>query len=118
VPGVGLISGAFLNLAFIRRVDVTARSVFQERWLEDNGKVHCIKPAPVHERNLVHGWRGGFGRAAYAGFYSVGFGATLPVWLVSSLFRSMDHAIVNFVDGAAGMTGQSSRSPDRSVEAG
>ena len=30
VPGVGLISGALLNLFFIRRVNVTARRVFQE----------------------------------------------------------------------------------------
>ncbi len=29
-PGVGLISGALLNLAFVRRIDITARRVFQE----------------------------------------------------------------------------------------
>jgi EcsC family protein len=37
IPGVGAISGAALNLAFMRRVDNTARRVFQERWLKDNG---------------------------------------------------------------------------------
>ena len=50
VPGVGAISGALLNLAFIRRIDVTARRVFQERWLQDDGKVVEIAPAVVHER--------------------------------------------------------------------
>jgi EcsC protein family len=93
VPGVGLASGALLNLAFVRRVDITARRVFQERWLEDNGKVHIIKPAAVHDRHLVHGWRGAFGRVVYSGFYSVGFGAGLPVCIVASLFRSMDHSV-------------------------
>lgn len=87
VPGIGLISGAVLNLAFVRRIDITVRRVFQERWLEDNHKVHVIKPAPVHERHLLEGWRGTLGRAAYAGSYSVGFGLTLPVFLVAALFR-------------------------------
>ena len=105
VPGIGLISGALLNLAFIRRIEITARRVFQERWLEDNGKVHVIKPAHVHDRHLVHGWRGAVGRVAYSGFYSIGFGATLPVCLIASLFRSMDHSIVDALDGAAKMTG-------------
>jgi EcsC protein family len=87
VPGIGLISGAVLNLAFIRRVDITARRVFQERWLEDNGKVHVIKPAPVHDRHLLEGWKGALGRAAYSGLYSIGFGVTLPVCFATSLFR-------------------------------
>ena len=36
VPGIGAISGGLLNLAFMRRVDNTARRVFQERWLRAN----------------------------------------------------------------------------------
>jgi hypothetical protein len=87
LPGIGLVSGALLNLAFIRRIDITARRVFQERWLKDNGKVHYIKPAEVHERHLVAGWRGAFGRVAYSGVYSVGFGASLPVYLAGSVLR-------------------------------
>lgn len=87
VPGVGLFSGALLNLFFIRRVDITARRVFQERWLEDNGKVHLIKPAAVHERQLAHGWRGAVGRMAYSGCYSAVFAASFPAYFVVSLFR-------------------------------
>src|SRR5205823_4310250 len=45
VPGIGAVSGALLNLSFMHRVDVTARRVFQERWLSDNGKVREIAPA-------------------------------------------------------------------------
>lgn len=36
-------SGALLNLSFMRRVDVTARRVFQERWLKENGKIEAPK---------------------------------------------------------------------------
>ena len=33
IPAVGAASGALLNLAFMRKVDVTSRRIFQERWL-------------------------------------------------------------------------------------
>jgi EcsC protein family len=89
VPGIGAISGALLNWAFIRRIEITARHVFQERWLEDNGKVRIIKPALVHDRHLVGGWRGTLGRAAYASSYSIGFGAAVPVYAAASLVRSI-----------------------------
>jgi hypothetical protein len=88
VPGIGAISGALLNLAFVRRVEITARRVFQERWLEDNGKVHVIRPLPVHARHLVHGWRGAVARVAYSGFYSFGYSVGLPINVARSLFRS------------------------------
>ena len=58
VPGVGVISGALLNLAFMQRVDATAQWVFQERWLRDNGKVDAIAPALVAARHLAGGWSG------------------------------------------------------------
>jgi hypothetical protein len=87
VPGVGVISGALLNLGFIRRVDNTARRVFQERWLHHNGKIHVIQPAAVHDRHLAPGWSGALGRAAYSGIYALGFGAALPVYFIASVFR-------------------------------
>ncbi len=52
IPGIGAISGAILNLSFMRRVENTARRVFQERWLKDTGKVRSIAPAPVHGATL------------------------------------------------------------------
>jgi hypothetical protein len=93
VPGVGLISGALLNLFFIRRVDRTARHVFQERWLQDNGKVDVIEPATVHDRHLAGGLAGAFGRATYSGLYSLSYGAALPLHFVISLFRSTDNQL-------------------------
>ena len=112
LPGVGLISGALLNLIFIRRVEITARHVFQERWVADNGKVHIIKPAAVHARHLMHGWRGALGRMAYSSCYSVAFGVTLPVYFIASLGRSMEMSVVGVVDQAATMAGSSLSSPN------
>ncbi len=89
VPGVGAISGALLNLAFIRRVDVTAKRVFQERWLQDNSKVVEIAPAPVHERYLSGGLTGALGRAVYSGCYGLGFGVALPVCVMASILRPL-----------------------------
>jgi hypothetical protein len=91
VPGVGMISGALLNLFFIRRVDRTARHVFQERWLAENGKVDVIEPATVHARRVAGGLGGAFGRMTYSGLYSLSYGAALPVHFVVSLFRSIDN---------------------------
>jgi hypothetical protein len=126
VPGVGAISGALLNLAFIRRVDHTARRVFQERWLRDNGKVRSIAPAAAHERDLAIGWSGALGRAAYSGCYLLGFGVALPASIVASLMPSTDNALMQGLRaGGAGAQegvdkllewarGETARAPDRS----
>jgi hypothetical protein len=91
IPGVGAISGAVLNLAFMRKVDETARRVFQERWLKDSGKVQSITPAPVHERFVAAGWAGTLRRMAYRGCYFAGFGVALPaIVLVNRLAGPAD----------------------------
>ena len=97
IPGVGALSGAFLNLTFMRRVENTARRVFQERWLRDGGKVRSIAPAEAHARDLAGGWAGALGRLAYSGCYCAGFGVALPVTIVASLFSSQDNAMVRGV---------------------
>jgi len=111
VPGVGAATGALFNLAFVRRVDVTARRVFQERWLKDHGKVERIEPAGAHPRALATGWAGALSRASYTGCYYAGFGATFPFWLVASVFGSFDNALLTGMrDGAAAAA---ERSPSR-----
>jgi hypothetical protein len=95
IPGVGAISGALLNMAFMRKVGHTAQRVFQERWLRHNEKVHRILPAPIHERHLVGGWAGALGRAVYSGSYGLAFGVTLPVWMVASLVPMMANALAD-----------------------
>jgi EcsC protein family len=110
VPGIGATSGAALNWLFMRRVDETARMVFQERWLRDNGKVEQIEPAEVHARALAAGWVGALSRAAYSGFYCVGFGISLPVYTAAALFRPMDNALTRGVrDGAAAAVARAGR---------
>jgi EcsC protein family len=101
IPGIGAISGAVLNLAYMRRVDVTARRVFQERWLKDNGKVRSIAAAPVHSRDLTPGWTGALRRAAYSGCYTASFGIALPVCFLTSLLERADSSVVlGLRDGA------------------
>ena len=92
VPGVGAISGAVLNLAFMRRVDETAQRIFQERWLRGNGKIGTIAPAVAANRHLARGWSGTLGRATYSGCYCLGFGVAFPVYAVASLFQPMNGA--------------------------
>ena len=106
IPGIGAISGAALNWHFMRRVDQTARMVFQERWLRDNGKVEQIEPAEVHARHLAPGWAGTLNRVAYSGCYYLGFGVALPAFAVASLFRpNHNNALFQGLrDGAAAAT--------------
>jgi hypothetical protein len=89
VPGIGVISGAVLNLNFMHHVDVTARRVFQERWLKDNGKVIEIAAAESLPRNLALGWSGLAGRALYSTVHKVSFGVTLPAYAAVSLWRGI-----------------------------
>ena len=106
IPGVGAISGALLNLAFMRRVDQTAQRVFQERWLRHNGKVHTILPAPIHERHLVGGWAGALGRAVYSSSYGLAFGVTLPASFVASLVSPLAGALTDGVRHVATAAGE------------
>lgn len=118
VPGVGVASGAALNWFFMRRVAETARMVFQERWLRDNGKVDAIEPAEVHERYLAGGWSGLIGRAAYSGFYGLGYGVALPVYAMASWVRPADNVLVRGLrDGAANASRQASLVAERVVTA-
>jgi EcsC protein family len=85
IPGIGVVSGALLNWSFMQRVDVTARRVFQERWLKNNGKIREIAPVIQSTRDLAAGWSGLAGRAAYSACHDVAFAASLPVFAVASV---------------------------------
>ena len=102
MPGVGAISGAFLNVAMMNRVDVAARKIFQERWLRDNGKVDRIEPAEVHARAMAPGFVGALGRLAYSGCYCVGYGAAMPFFAAAAVVGPMNNALISGIrDGAA-----------------
>ncbi len=87
IPGIGTISGALLNLLFSRKIDITARRVFQERWLRDNGKVTVIEPAAAPLRINAHGPVAVLTRVAHSASYYAAFGLAFPVCLVRALFR-------------------------------
>jgi hypothetical protein len=89
IPGVGFISGAVLNFLFCRKVDTTARRVFQERWLRDHGKVTVIEPAPAPHHLIAVGPAAVLTRAARSASYYVAFGVAFPVCLVTSLARAI-----------------------------
>jgi hypothetical protein len=92
VPGIGAITGGYFNLTFLQRIEVTARRVFQERWLADTGKINeALTPADVDARLLATGWGGAIGRAVYGGGYFAGYAAGIPI----SLARALIPAAVN-----------------------
>jgi hypothetical protein len=102
VPGLGAISGGLLNYVFMRKVDIGAMRVFQERWLHDNGKVDVIEPATLIERAGSTGrWDHVLSRAVYAGCYYLGFGVALPAFFVASALGSKDNAMTRGLRGGA-----------------
>jgi hypothetical protein len=101
VPGIGAVTGGFLNLTFMQRVELTARRVFQERWLLDSGKIDdVISPAEVPHRLLAPGWSGAIGRAVYGGCYYAGFGAAFPFWLAAAVIRPANNALARAMPDA------------------
>jgi hypothetical protein len=87
LPGVGAISGGLLNLGLMKRVEVTARRVFQERWLRDQGKIEAIAPLPMHAHVLALGWAGTLRRLAHASGYAAGYTFAFPFVFAATLLR-------------------------------
>jgi hypothetical protein len=90
VPLLGDITWIPMNYDIVRRVDITARRVFQERWLRDRGKVTEIFPAPESgRRSSLQGGIGLVAQLCYAGSYGIAFGVAIPLavaaWGVSSV---------------------------------
>ena len=96
VPLFGAAGGALLNLWVAHRADLTARHLFQERWLRDNGKMDEIEPAPdARSVDSIHGWTGAFARVGYSGLYGLTFGAALPVCLLRELVAPIASGVKN-----------------------
>ena len=58
IPGIGAITGALLNVTFMKRIDIAARRIFQEKRLMDSGKVREIEPAFAPDHVLAEGLTG------------------------------------------------------------
>lgn len=102
IPVFGAVTGGLLNLSVAHRTDVTARHLFQERWLRDNGKVHTIKPAPDSGKiPAIHGWDGAFARTGYSTVYGLSFGMAFPVYLLGMMIAPIGRPISSRIrDGA------------------
>ena len=111
VPILGDLTSILMDYDFVRRVDITARRVFQERWLKDHGKVEKIYPAPVsRRRSSVDGVADLLAQLTYVGTYGVAFGVTLPLALVARKAAAFDNPLVRgFKQGAADAAGDADR---------
>ena len=117
VPGVGAVSGALLNLAFIRRVEITARRVFQDAGCGTTAR-STRSPRRGPRLALAAGWSGALGAAAYSGCYYLGYGATLPFWFFAMRRRPSENALTRGLhDGArrGRLAGQFGSSPGRNA---
>ncbi len=111
VPLVGDLTWIPMNHDLIRRVDITARRVFQERWLRDRGKVTEIFPAP--ESRMRSSLQGGIDLVAqlcYAGSYGIAFGVTVPLALAAWGVSSFENPVAR---GARRGTALAVRDADR-----
>ncbi len=101
VPVFGAAGGALLNLWVAYRADLTARHLFQERWLRDNGKIDNIEPASdARSIDAMHGWTGALARAGFSSLYGVAFGAAFPICILREIFAPITSGIRNRVAGA------------------
>jgi hypothetical protein len=110
IPVVGDVANLVMDYAFVRRVDLTARRVFQERWLRANRKIESIPPAPgFHRRGSIEGLVAVGTEIAYTGAYGVSFGVSFPVALAALAVESVapEPVLRGFRDGASAARGDS-----------
>jgi len=95
VPILGDVTSILMDYDFVRRVDITARRVFQERWLKDRGKLDEIFPAPEsRRRSSLEGGVDLLAQMAYVGSYGIAFGITLPLAVIAQGAASYDNSLV------------------------
>ena len=92
-----------MDYDFIRRVDITARRVFQRRWLKDCGKLTEICPADAsRRRSSLQGGTDLASQLCYAVSYGIAFGVTIPLALAARGLSSFENAVARASqDGAA-----------------
>ncbi len=102
VPIVGDPAWMLMDYDFIRRVDITARRVFQERWLKDRGKLDEIYPSPLSQRrSSLEGGIDLVSQLVYLGSFGIAFGVVFPVTLAARGIAGFDNSLVRgFRQGA------------------
>jgi hypothetical protein len=110
IPVVGAVTGGLLNLSVAHRTDVTARHLFQERWLRDNGKVEEIEPGPhLGVVPPLYGWSGVFARAGYSTLHSLSFGVAFPFCLAAEIFTPVTRPLTSRIGALAAASGGNGR---------
>jgi hypothetical protein len=125
VPILGDVTSIMMDYDFVHRVDITARRVFQERWLIDHRKVDRIYPSPVsRRRSSLQGGADLLAQLAYVGSYGIAFGVTVPLAVIAQGAASFDNSLVRgFKQGAIDACGDAdrylalARTPANSTEA-
>lgn len=86
IPVVGTAVSFLFDCNFMHAVDETARRVFQERWLRDNGRVTAIDPAVgMSRRSSLEEFGLAIGQLMYTSGAILGFTFTLPGAFVRTL---------------------------------
>ncbi|HBB73879.1 MAG TPA: hypothetical protein DC048_05445 [Planctomycetaceae bacterium] len=86
IPVVGTAVSFLFDCNFMHAVDETARRVFQERWLRDNGRVATIDPAAEMSRKSSFEEFGlALGQLMYTSGAILGFTFTLPGAVIRTL---------------------------------
>jgi hypothetical protein len=117
IPVFGAATGALLNLSVAHRTDVTARHLFQERWLCDNGKIREIEPAAFSGFGSHRsGWSGALARAGTGTVYGLSYGVAFPICLMITMFARITEPLTSRIWNGARISGdgQPGRSADRS----
>ncbi len=100
IPVFAAATGALLNLSVAHKTEVTARHLFQERWLRDTGKVDTIEPKPDTDGvPSTPGWSGAFARAGYTTVHGLSFGVAFPVCLGATILGPLVHPIASRLRG-------------------
>ncbi len=90
IPLLGIVGGALLNLSSVQRMDITARRLFQERRLRDEGKVDEIAPSAATESLMaMHGWSGAAARAGRHTVFGLAFGVSFGGYLIAEMVKGL-----------------------------
>ncbi len=103
VPILGDLTSILMDYDFVRRVDISARRVFQERWLKDHGKLEEIHPAAMSQRrSSLEGGIDLTSQLVYLGSFGLAFGVAFPLVLMARGAAGFDNSLVRGVKQGAG----------------
>lgn len=119
VPYMGVMVSVYNDFEYFHHLSITAKHVFQERHLRDQGKVLEIPPATVSQREstLVNVY--GFVKELfYISGYGVGYGASFIGYGSGSLVKRYIPPVANgAIDGGSKASADAETAADRVTEA-